>query len=457
VGQFKRITPGYAAALLGFVILAIFQAPLAQAAEPDFGGENAFRARWVEQDGLVGTNGTVRPYTWGPNVPGAAVILTESYTNSPGGVRRVLYLDKARMEINNPGNGFVTTGLAVKELVSGKRQDGDANFTQLAPSQTQVAGDPVSVNPNAPVYASFRNVVTLSGRDDRSKPNATGAVINAFISKNGGVDTIAPPESLRIGAYEDGTGHNIAGVFVDFMRQRGNVTNAANGQILGNRAVYTDDPTSNVFGLAISEPYWVNTRIAGANRTVLVQLFERRILTYNPALPNGSRVEMGNLGQHYYNWRYVENGGNIPPANTNPNACVAGSAAAEGEELAFLDKINQYRQQNGKPALTLNGQLNDSSNWMSNDMATKNYFSHTDSQGRSPFDRMRAFGYSYSAASENLYAGKASADGAFESWRNSPGHNTNMLGNYREIGIARACNANSTYKWYWTTNFGTPR
>ena len=37
-------------------------------------------------------------------------------------------------------------------------------------------------------------------------------------------------------------------------------------------------------------------------------------------------------------------------------------------------------------------------------MASKNYFSHTDSLGRDPFTRMNAFGYSASAMGENIAA-----------------------------------------------------
>ena len=37
---------------------------------------------------------------------------------------------------------------------------------------------------------------------------------------------------------------------------------------------------------------------------VLVQAFERRIVTYTPDNPPGWQVEMGNVGQHYHGWRY---------------------------------------------------------------------------------------------------------------------------------------------------------
>jgi hypothetical protein len=45
-------------------------------------------------------------------------------------------------------------------------------------------------------------------------------------------------------------------------------------------------------------------RVDGVERLVLVQAFERRVLTYTPSNPDGWRVEAGNVGQHYYEWRY---------------------------------------------------------------------------------------------------------------------------------------------------------
>jgi hypothetical protein len=36
---------------------------------------------------------------------------------------------------------------------------------------------------------------------------------------------------------------------------------------------------------------------------VLVQVFERRVLTFTPSNPVAFQVEMGNVGQHYREWR----------------------------------------------------------------------------------------------------------------------------------------------------------
>lgn len=145
---------------------------------------------------------------------------------------------------------------------------------------------------------------------------------------------------------------------------------------------------------------------------------------------------------------------------------AAGAQTLDTEQLNFLTLINNYRAQNGAGPLQISLTLQQSSQWMSEDMAAKNYFSHTDSLGRDPFTRMAAFGYSYGTyKGENLAAGNSSAQGALTQWQNacdadSSGactyaHRVNMLNpNYKVIGIGRAYGAGSTYRWYWTTDFG---
>ncbi len=131
-------------------------------------------------------------------------------------------------------------------------------------------------------------------------------------------------------------------------------------------------------------------------------------------------------------------------------------AAADAEEQAFLGLINQHRAANGLGPLSLNSQLNDVAVWMSRDMAGNNYFSHTDSLGRDPFQRMEDFGYTYNTwKGENLAAGVETAQAAFDLFKDSPGHNANMLnGSFTVIGIARAYGAGTTFGWYWATEFG---
>lgn len=132
--------------------------------------------------------------------------------------------------------------------------------------------------------------------------------------------------------------------------------------------------------------------------------------------------------------------------------------AYDSEELEFLTLINNYRQANGVPPLTMSNSLSNASEWFSNDMAAYNYFpsNHVSRDGRTFSQRIHDAGYTYNTwLGENIAAGYVTAAQVFEGWRNSPGHNANMLSaNYRAIGIGRAYNAGSYYGWYWATDFG---
>ena len=144
------------------------------------------------------------------------------------------------------------------------------------------------------------------------------------------------------------------------------------------------------------------------------------------------------------------------PASALTN-CTVSSTAIDSEEQAFLGLINNYRAQNGLGALSISTNLTRAATWHSTDMGQNNYFSHTDLLGRSPSTRATDCGYPIGAG-ENIAAGGAwqSAQSAFTAWKNSSGHNANMLyGPYKQIGIARVYNNDSTYGWYWVTDFGT--
>ncbi len=142
------------------------------------------------------------------------------------------------------------------------------------------------------------------------------------------------------------------------------------------------------------------------------------------------------------------------------------SLTLDSEQAAFLTLINNYRQQNGVGPLQVSVTLQNSSQWMSVDMATKNYFSHTDSLGRDPFVRMAAFGYPTSTEGENIAAGNGDAQNTFNQFLTACdpdssgnctyGHRENMRnGAYKVMGIGRYYSGSSTYRWYWSTDFGS--
>ncbi len=154
-----------------------------------------------------------------------------------------------------------------------------------------------------------------------------------------------------------------------------------------------------------------------------------------------------------------------PNPSPSPTPPPTAPTALDSQESAFVTLINQYRSANGVYPLQVSVTLQTASQWMSNDMATNNYLSHTDSLGRTTQPRLAAFGYGYSPWGENLAAGASDAQTTFNdfvtacdpdaSGNCTYAHRANMLnGSFVALGVARAYSPNSTYGWYWATDFG---
>ena len=126
-----------------------------------------------------------------------------------------------------------------------------------------------------------------------------------------------------------------------------------------------------------------------------------------------------------------------------------------------VELTNVERAKEGLQPLKLNDRLLDAAQDHSNDMAQDDFFSHTGADGSTVGDRVRASGYQYSTAGENIAAGQTTAAQVVEGWMNSPGHRANILNpNYTEIGVGYEYLQNDTgsvnYNHYWTQVFGTP-
>lgn len=279
------------------------------ASPPGTGVGFTFGDLWRRADSPVASGAAQRSWTWGPV---AWATQTEPYAEAPGGRRIVEYRDKTRMELtrpfdNNTSPWYVTNGLLVREMVTGQAQLGDTTFASLpcpydiyrtgCPSITPIAGDPAN-NDIAPSYADaqFLPLTALQATGQR-----TGATFARDpVSRNfvvGRRDELATAETTLV-QYDPVARHNIPQIFWNYMSQRGSVLE--NGRLRDDQVV---DPLY-AFGRPIIEPYWIKARVAGVERDVLMQLFERRVLTYTPANPDRYKVEMGNAGQHYYLWRY---------------------------------------------------------------------------------------------------------------------------------------------------------
>jgi hypothetical protein len=258
------------------------------------------QATWARTDLPVARGEVTRSWMWGPQ---PLAILQEPYN---GGQRLVAYFDKGRMEVNNPHGDrsspwFVTGGLLVKEMMSGVRQTGDTSGQMLDSSLVPVAGD-VGFGNGAPSYRSLSYVATLNPGINRAA-DQTGQYITATLNQEGQVHQ--QPEYARYTVkqayYEPTLGHNIPDVFWTFLNQTG-VVYEHNRRVQG--------PIMNgmyITGLPLTEAYWTKARFGLDHeqiKDVLVQAFERRILTYTPSNSPLWQVEMGNTGKHYYIWLY---------------------------------------------------------------------------------------------------------------------------------------------------------
>jgi hypothetical protein len=269
----------------------------------------AFQTQWQQGEAIA-------PNFWGP-LAGAGPGQQEPYVEAPGGQRLVQYFDKGRMELTN---GTVTNGLLATEIVRGQIQVGNNAFQPKSSPAIPIAGDPD--NPS-PTYAQLG---TSAASLLAPTPTRPGAFITVMIDATGAAMdgggfagiSMTPP----IGAYDGTTQHNVLGVFADYRNTVGLAT----------------------IGLAISEPFRANVKVAGQQRTVFVQVFERRVLTYTSSNDPRFQVEMGNIGAHYYQWRYGQPLSSAQPAPTGGTA----GGAAPSNTLPPLQDGTPYRDQFGR-------------------------------------------------------------------------------------------------------------
>jgi hypothetical protein len=98
---------------------------------------------------------------------------------------------------------------------------------------------------------------------------------------------------------------------------------------------------------------------------------------------------------------------------------------------------NQKRQENGLSALSLNQQLSEAASSKANDMFAQDYWAHISPDGKTPWVFIKAAGYNYIYAGENLARGFTSASDVVDAWMASPEHRKNMLStNYQNVGYA---------------------
>lgn len=124
------------------------------------------------------------------------------------------------------------------------------------------------------------------------------------------------------------------------------------------------------------------------------------------------------------------------------------SAGQSSMTSQVLNLVNSERAAQGLMALQKDSRLAALAQQKAEDMAKNQYFSHTSPTYGSAFDMLKAAGYSYKTAGENIAMGQKSAASVMDGWMHSSGHRANILHtSYEKIGVGYAVSADGMPYW----------
>lgn len=107
----------------------------------------------------------------------------------------------------------------------------------------------------------------------------------------------------------------------------------------------------------------------------------------------------------------------------------------ESKQIVIL--TNDLRQSLNLQALKENSTLNQAAYNKAEDMLLQQYFAHIGPDGKRVSGWLKALGYNYHIAGENLAMGFASAEEVVTAWQNSPTHYANLVDpSFTEIGVS---------------------
>lgn len=282
---------------------------------------------WEMADGPIARNEANRAWTWGPE---PISVTTEYYADSPTGARTMVYFDKGRLDVLNPERAptdpwYTAGGLLVSEMLAGQVQLGANTFAERATPEIPVAGD---INQgNAVTYAVLARYASaspnqaqpsagvLSAADEGVVEPAVDKPVTTKLNADGtlALNAASDPAAV-IGEYDPVTRHNIVEPFLDWGRAQ-------------------PQTTLYLLGHPLSEPYWIETAVGGTPKLMLIQAFERRILTYVPGNDPGWQVESANVGLHYRAWRELS-------ATEDPTLLSLASGEPFGEQIVSEAQAN---------------------------------------------------------------------------------------------------------------------
>jgi hypothetical protein len=332
---FRRMNRLFATTFALLLLLSVMTPALA-ADDPPEGdysfATRAFAERYNYLDHPQGRTVSTLAWRWGPRPYSAAMI--EPYLDAPGGFREVQYFDKGRMEINDlmadrTNLWYATGGLLVVEMVEGWVQTGESEVDNSpSPADIPLAGDP-----GVDGAVTYADIDRLGLRE--MPATEAGATIDQTIVDG---EVVSDARFARYGVTAEhrverpGYQHTIASAFWQFMIDTGTIALDGDGE-----SVQVSPSPFYLTGYPITEALWATVQIAGDELDVLWQCFERRCLTYTPDNDEEWQVESNNAGQHYFHWRYGEDGPGTETVSLYMTALEDGGA--RGEEFGCGDSL----------------------------------------------------------------------------------------------------------------------
>jgi uncharacterized protein YkwD len=238
---------------------------------------------------------------------------------------------------------------------------------------------------------------------------------------------VAPFKSTKTRAYFAATGHALGGGFYTYWQKNGGLP---------------------LFGLPLSEEFNENG--------LTVQWFERARFEYHPELAGtGKAIQLTHLGSMAYGSQSNRTAPSAPVASP-ASYQAAPSVNLNSDESYLLQAINEQRAAAGVGPVRLDPTLTEVSRSRSNDMAARNYFSHTTPEGKQFIGMLGDHRIDYRFAGEilarNNYPDSEASHVAIESYLNSSAHKAIMLdGRFTSVGVGQAVASNGMH--YYTVIF----
>nr|WSX48323.1 sigma-70 family RNA polymerase sigma factor [Streptomyces sp. NBC_00974] len=141
-----------------------------------------------------------------------------------------------------------------------------------------------------------------------------------------------------------------------------------------------------------------------------------------------------------------------PTPKSTPPKPPAPAPAGGGQAAQVIALVNSERAAAGCGPLKEDAQLRTAAQGHSDDMASRDFFSHTNPDGADPGKRTTAAGYRWSTYGENIARGQQTPEQVMDSWMKSQGHRENILNcSFKDIGVG--IHQGPGGPW-WTQNFG---